>query len=98
VHAQVYYPGRDNEGADCKDGPVRVSLVKRTDPISGKGRDGEEEQNMTSVKGEYPALCQRCKKLRETTSDHEVFVCGLMVEAMNARVPVLSCGYFEEEK
>lgn len=51
---------------------------------------------MTS-KGEYPALCRRCGKMRETT-DHEVFICGLMVEAMNARVPVLSCGYFEEEK
>jgi hypothetical protein len=44
----------------------------------------------------YPALCQRCKKLREE-NNHEVFVCGLMVEAMNAKVPVLSCGYFEEE-
>ena len=51
-------------------------------------------------KSGYPALCQRCAGrvcgLDETS--HDEYVCGLMVEAMNARVPVLSCGYFEEEK
>ncbi len=49
---------------------------------------------MTS-KGEYPALCRRCGKMREE-NNHEVFVCGLMVEAMNDGVPMWSCGYFEE--
>jgi len=42
-----------------------------------------------SVK-KYPALCQKCSEHH----DRDGYACGLMVEAMAERVPVVSCVYF----
>lgn len=42
----------------------------------------------------YPALCLRCAGMRIQDDSGEMFSCGMMVEAMSAGVPVVSCSHF----
>jgi len=66
-----------------------------------QGKDGETAGNKSEqhVKNlcKYPALCRTCTKQFEKfrseghPDDGREFACGMMVEAMDAGVPVLSC-------